>query len=201
MKSTIASQAYGRYKFVVTFISFFLIVQIISLLIVRFVLRTEQEILLDFLVDFSARGSFLALAIFESGELKKYFLKEKILKKEISHSKESKIQELIQRNFADLKLFKLNSFDLRELLYENKISEKDFTLFIKENYGLSTTAYVNKLRIEEFISLSSKGLTEKFDVVGLAHLCGFKSKTTFYRVFKKEVGLSPSDYLRSLKIK
>lgn len=44
-------------------------------------------------------------------------------------------------------------------------------------------------------SLEFKDLT----IQGISYECGFKSKASFYRVFKKETGLSPSEYIKSLK--
>ncbi|WP_407654005.1 helix-turn-helix domain-containing protein [Aquimarina gracilis] len=34
----------------------------------------------------------------------------------------------------------------------------------------------------------------KYTLFGIACKCGFKSRTSFNRIFKQETGLSPSDY-------
>ncbi len=35
---------------------------------------------------------------------------------------------------------------------------------------------------------------ENYTLLGIAYECGFNSKASFNRVFKKETGLSPSQY-------
>jgi len=51
------------------------------------------------------------------------------------------------------------------------------------------------LRIEAFIQHYQKPESQQFTLLALAHDCGFNSKATFNRAFKKEKGLSPKDYL------
>ncbi|NER13636.1 AraC family transcriptional regulator [Leptobacterium flavescens] len=35
--------------------------------------------------------------------------------------------------------------------------------------------------------------------MGIAEEAGFKSKATFYRVFRKKEGMTPNEYLKSLE--
>jgi len=56
--------------------------------------------------------------------------------------------------------------------------------------------YINALRIEEFKRLADQPENQKYTLLGLAYDCGFNSKTSFNRNFKKATGLAPSDYLK-----
>lgn len=56
--------------------------------------------------------------------------------------------------------------------------------------------FVNHHRIEEFKLLASNPNSQKLTLISLAYDSGFNSKATFNRVFKKEVGCTPSEYLR-----
>lgn len=53
---------------------------------------------------------------------------------------------------------------------------------------------INEKRVEEFIRLLSKPGSKQYTLLSLAFECGFNSKASFNRNFKKYTGLSPRDY-------
>lgn len=55
--------------------------------------------------------------------------------------------------------------------------------------------YINLFRIEAFKRLVLLPENRQFNIVSLAFECGFSSKTSFYRNFKKVTNMSPSEYL------
>ncbi|WP_299212371.1 AraC family transcriptional regulator [uncultured Aquimarina sp.] len=65
--------------------------------------------------------------------------------------------------------------------------------------GLNTTFYdfVNQYRVEEFIEKAKKPENSKFTLLTLAFEAGFNSKSSFYSIFKKHKGISPSDFVKS----
>lgn len=54
--------------------------------------------------------------------------------------------------------------------------------------------FVNRYRIEEFRRLCSDPKLNHLSIMGLAFDCGFNSKATFNRVFKKATNLTPSEF-------
>ncbi|MBJ7428273.1 MAG: AraC family transcriptional regulator [Bacteroidia bacterium] len=60
--------------------------------------------------------------------------------------------------------------------------------------------YINQLRVEEFIRLIALSENQKFTLLSLAYECGFNSKTSFNRNFKKVTDLTPSEYIKQEKI-
>lgn len=60
--------------------------------------------------------------------------------------------------------------------------------------------YINLKRIEEFKKLVAQPDSQKYTLLALAYDCGFNSKTSFNRNFKKATGLSPSQYLKEVKV-
>ncbi|GAB5550791.1 MAG: hypothetical protein Sapg2KO_03820 [Saprospiraceae bacterium] len=81
--------------------------------------------------------------------------------------------------------------DLAKLL---EMNEKDLSLFIYENYGLSFTDYINFHRVEKVKTLLLSLEYEKFTLLALAEQAGFSSKSSFNAVFKKVTGLTPTQY-------
>lgn len=60
--------------------------------------------------------------------------------------------------------------------------------------------YINTLRVAEFKERAAKPESQKYTLLALALECGFNSKTSFNRNFKKITGKSPSDYLKEAQI-
>lgn len=58
--------------------------------------------------------------------------------------------------------------------------------------------YINDYRIEEFKRLINKDESNKYTLGALAELCGFSSRASFFRYFKKATGITPNEYIRSI---
>lgn len=58
--------------------------------------------------------------------------------------------------------------------------------------------YINDYRITEFKRLVNKDEYAKYTLSALAELCGFSSRASFFRSFKKATGITPNEYIRSI---
>ncbi len=65
------------------------------------------------------------------------------------------------------------------------------------NQGFSD--FVNKYRVREVRYMLENDSQQKLTLLAIARQCGFNSKTSFYRIFKKFTGKTPADYINSLK--
>lgn len=70
-----------------------------------------------------------------------------------------------------------------------------FNQYLRRNYY----DYINDYRIAEFKCLVNKGEHAKYTLNALMELCGFSSRTSFFRCFKKANGITPSEYIKSLE--
>jgi len=70
---------------------------------------------------------------------------------------------------------------------------------INEGYGLNFNDYINGLRVQAVLDRLKLGEQKKYSLMGIAWDCGFNSKTTFNRSFKKVTGKTPSDYIAGLE--
>jgi AraC-like DNA-binding protein len=93
------------------------------------------------------------------------------------------------------KFFLLPNQDLivMSLAQASNLSVHKCSRLINVTHRISFPDWVNKFRVEYFIqSFSEKCATKTIDAIALES--GFSSRTTFYRAFKKEIGMMPSDY-------
>ncbi len=87
---------------------------------------------------------------------------------------------------------------LNDLASAIAITDKKLSALLNYNLNTSFYDYINQWRIQEFQKKAQEPNSKEFSITGLAYICGFKSKSSFYRCFKKEMGMSPSEYLKKL---
>jgi AraC-like DNA-binding protein len=97
------------------------------------------------------------------------------------------------------KLYRESELSLQELSTRLDIHPNYLSQVINELEGMNFYDYINGLRIEEFKNLAASPYKQQYTLLALAYECGFNSKTAFNRVFKKNVGLPPSEYLKTLQ--
>lgn len=71
---------------------------------------------------------------------------------------------------------------------------------INKGSGVNFNDFINGYRVRAVIALLTEGRHRRSTILGLAYDCGFNSKTTFNRAFKKQTGLSPKDFIASLPV-
>lgn len=127
--------------------------------------------------------------IVESTETKKY--QKSGLTEEAAIDLHNKLVQLM----ADQKLFKNPELTLPELAQKLDVNPNTLSQVINSREGKNFYDYINLLRIADFKEQLQQPESQKYSLLGLATQCGFNSKTTFNRNFKKTTGLSPTEYL------
>ena len=67
-----------------------------------------------------------------------------------------------------------------------------FNQYLKKNYY----DYINEYRVEEFKRMVKAGDTSRFTLTAMSERCGFSSRASFFRHFKKFCGITPSEYIK-----
>ena len=103
------------------------------------------------------------------------------------------------RQFMSEKKPYLNSrFTLRDLSSLTNISAHNISQVLNEYANDNFYSFVNKYRIEEFKKQINLPANKSFSILAIAYDCGFSSKSSFNRIFKENVGQTPSQYIRSI---
>ena len=79
-------------------------------------------------------------------------------------------------------------------------STNNLSWFLNQVYQETFSDYINKHRIEAFLEKLDRKEHETHTIIALAYDVGFGSKSTFNRVFKSIIGMTPKDYLKNKKV-
>ena len=98
------------------------------------------------------------------------------------------------------KLYLLPDLNLKMLADRMEISERKLSAFFGEVLHSSFYDSINSFRVDEAKTLLKSSAVESHSITGIGLSCGFSSKSSFYRIFKKITAVSPSVY-RTLALK
>jgi len=90
----------------------------------------------------------------------------------------------------------LSLMDLAEMLGTNKTV---LSRVINQVHQQNFNDYINSYRVSQVIAQISSGKYRQLTLLGIAYDCGFNSKATFNRAFKKATGVTPQQYIRQYK--
>ena len=90
---------------------------------------------------------------------------------------------------------KLTLSDVSKCLETNP---KTISNSINSGFEMNFNDFINHYRIEAVKEKLKEGAHKKSTLLGIAFDCGFNSKATFNRAFKKSTAESPKDYLQKL---
>ena len=102
-----------------------------------------------------------------------------------------KIEKLMQTN----ELYKNPEFTLTDLAKMLGTNASVISKAVNQGFGLNFNDFVNQYRTQAVIECLQHGEQKKTTLLGIAYDCGFNSKATFNRAFKKQTGRSPKDYI------
>lgn len=74
------------------------------------------------------------------------------------------------------------------------ISSHQLSQIINSELGKTFPDFVNAYRVKEVQKMIQNNQYPSFSILGIAYEAGFNSKSSFNKAFKKETGVTPSDY-------
>lgn len=128
----------------------------------------------------------------QNAETKKEKYQSSGLSKDQAEEHFQKLNQLMNEG----QFYKNPSLSLGELAAELDLHPNYISQIINNNGGKSFYDYVNNFRVNEFKHLISQPENKNFTLMALAYDCGFNSKSSFNRYFKKITGVTPSQYTK-----
>ena len=121
------------------------------------------------------------------------------LDKQSSYFKEVEKEELKAKFHSCMhqeKIYLSPDLNLKVLADTMGISERKLSAFFSEVLGSSFYDSINSFRVEEAKIILKSDAIKSHSITGIGLSCGFSSKSSFYRIFKKSTNLSPLAYLK-----
>lgn len=119
--------------------------------------------------------------------------KEKYQYKDLSKIDFKKIKSSIEEFYDKSVIYLDEDFTLEQLSQYLSISRTDLTITFSQYLASNFHEYTNRNRVLQFKLMQEK--EPGSNVTDLAYQCGFKSKSTFYKYFKKEFNCLPTDHI------
>lgn len=109
----------------------------------------------------------------------------------------NKIEDLLKTG----RLFENPLLTLSEMADKLGIQSKKVSRIINQGFGMNFNDLINFYRVGAVVRKIEEGEENLHTILGLAFYCGFNSKSTFNRAFKKHTGYTPKELIKQKKEK
>ena len=114
-------------------------------------------------------------------------------RKVINYQKKNTIIN-IKENIYKEKTFLNPNLSLNSLAKKYDLNESYLSQIFNRDNQISFPTFINSLRVEESKRLLINEEYKSYDIISIGLEAGFNSKSAFYNAFKKETGLTPTQY-------
>lgn len=124
--------------------------------------------------------------------------KVKYAKSGLKEAKSEQLYQDLMKLMTEEMIYQKSELSIGELAKHLEIHPNYLSQLINEKKGKNFYEFINSYRIEEFKRLVAIPENQKLTLLSLAYDCGFNSKSSFNRYFKKTLGQTPSQYFTSI---
>lgn len=114
----------------------------------------------------------------------------------INPKEENELTLKLEKLFNEDKVHLQSDLNLNDLSQKLQISSRKLSAFLNDDLYTNFYEKVNYHRVEEAKNMLATDKVLQYKITAIGELCGFNSKSSFYRIFKKSTGYSPSEYRR-----
>lgn len=110
--------------------------------------------------------------------------------------KKNELLDRLIELFEEEKIFLHPQLKLADVAGHLQTSPHILTSLINQELGKTFFELLNQYRVEEFILRARNPEFAHLSIMGIAQEVGYKSKSSFNTAFKKQMGTTPSEYLK-----
>ncbi|MFK7953058.1 MAG: helix-turn-helix domain-containing protein [Ekhidna sp.] len=203
LRKTISDSTFPNFNWLITIFRLFIIVGIIKLLNHSFDIFFELNNITTIHSDFLTL--VIAILVYYLG-FKGYLQPDYTFSRSelfvdntptpiLSDSKTTATLDLLLKAMKEDKVFLRPKLTIYELSNITGTHQRDLSQIINQSFKLNFREFVNSHRVEEVKSKLIDINYKHMSILGIALECGFNSEASFYRIFKKNTGLSPKEFL------
>lgn len=133
----------------------------------------------------------------ESAEMIDSSSAEKYAGSTLSDEHKSLLVSRLDELMAAEKIFVNDKLSVEDVAIRLGTNSKYVSQVINEKYERSFYNFINAYRVEEAQKLLLSGGLEKYSMLGIAQMVGFRSKSSFNAYFKRITGLTPSEFVKT----
>lgn len=113
----------------------------------------------------------------------------------LSELRSIEIERQIRLFFQNEDWYLIPNFKIADMAKEIDVPSHHVSQVLGEKMNSSFYEIVNQHRIKKAKEMLQSGALQKISVQAIGEECGFSSKTSFYRAFKKVTSMTPTEYV------
>jgi AraC-like DNA-binding protein len=121
------------------------------------------------------------------------------VKSKMSSTKKEEVLQAITHALEVEKVFLNPTLSILALSRKLNIPQQEVSQVINTSLQKKFRDLINEYRVEEVKSMLMRDDVSHMSILGIALDCGFNSEATFYRIFKKNTGISPKEFRQQFK--
>ena len=122
---------------------------------------------------------------------------EKYKSNKVSQDECKRLEVELQKLMNEQRLYTDPELKIGDLAASMNTSAYNLSYLFNQYLNCNYYDYINEYRIEEFKRMIEDEQSDKFTLTTIAIQCGFSSRASFFRYFKKATGMTPNEYVKS----
>lgn len=125
--------------------------------------------------------------------------KDKYKNYKLSDEECKRLLKILDKEMSKNKLYMNHSLKIADLARVAKTSSNALSYVFNQYLQKSYYDYINEYRVEEFKAAIQNDRYSRYTLEALSEHCGFSSRASFFRSFKKVTGITPNEYIKNMK--
>lgn len=108
----------------------------------------------------------------------------------------SRLSQRLELLLYDTKIYLQPDLKIGQLADKLGVSTSLLSYYFSQHLDTNYYRFLNSYRIKEFKQMVAQGAQRTYTLSAMSQMCGFSSRTSFFRYFKEAEGISPLDYIK-----